>query len=210
MLHLLPARLVVFVTLTQLALLVLLGQGRLSAQEPNRVALIVRFGEDEVTTRCVEFSEQQISGYEVLLRSDLILEAKIDGQGGLACQIEDTGCPPDDCFCQCKGGDSCIYWSYWQQSEGGWRYAQIGATSHQVSDGNVEGWSWGPGSLTDAIAPPNMTFEEVCSTAGNSGSDPVASNEATVQGLLPFAGFVVVLALLGLGYLVLRRREPQS
>ncbi|RLC66222.1 MAG: hypothetical protein DRI48_05180, partial [Chloroflexi bacterium] len=41
------------------------------AQSPNRVGLVVRFGDGSLVTRCVEFSEPEISGYDVLTRSGL-------------------------------------------------------------------------------------------------------------------------------------------
>ena len=131
------------------------------AQETNRAALVVVLDGGEVVTRCVEFSEAQISGFELLNRSGLAVEAGGSNLGASVCRIEETGCPANNCFCQCAGGD-CEYWSYWHLLDGNWRYSQIGAGAYQVGDGAVEGWSWGSSSPDEAPEPPLLTFDEVC------------------------------------------------
>lgn len=123
------------------------------AQTGNRVALVVRFDDETVVTRCVTFSEAQISGYEVLDRSGLKIVADFSGMGAAICKIEDTGCSDSNCFCKSPPD----YWSYWHLDGEAWVYAQAGASGHQVSDGDVEGWSWGP-----AKPPPVIPFDEIC------------------------------------------------
>lgn len=123
------------------------------AQADNRVALVVRFDNETVVTRCVEFGEAQISGYDVLTRSGLDVVADVSGADAAICAINGTGCPADNCFCQSPPD----YWSYWHLQDGRWVYAQGGASSHQVGDGDVEGWSWGQGE-----PPPMIPFERIC------------------------------------------------
>jgi hypothetical protein len=144
------------------------GPRQVYAQEPNHVAVVVRFSEDNVVAKCVAFSEEQISGYEALRRSGLSVRAGFDAQGGTMCSIDGLGCPSDNCFCRCKGGQDCIYWSYWHRPDESWEYARVGATSHMVSDKQVEGWSWGPGTISEAIEPPEMTYDQVCDSTENS------------------------------------------
>ena len=48
------------------------------AQQSNRAGLVVRFGDGSLTTRCVEFSESTISGYDLLTRSGLNIVAAFD------------------------------------------------------------------------------------------------------------------------------------
>ena len=155
--------------------LVITNQGM--AQESNQAGIVVHLGESESLSRCVTFTEEDISGLELLERSGLATEIRVEGMGSLVCSINDTGCPANDCFCECRGGSECIYWSYWQESTEGWQYARLGASSYRVSSGEIEGWSWGPGSLTDAIAPPALTFDQICTDPMIEAS-PAESQEA--------------------------------
>lgn len=177
----------------------------LSAQEPNKAAVVVRLGEEQVTSLCVSFSEESLSGMDLLRRSGLAVENKVEGMGSLVCSIENTGCPADDCFCQCSGGDECTYWSYWRYQEEGWTYARVGATQTKVGNGGIDGWSWGPGSVTDAVAPPSVTFDQIC-TQDNEAQMAVAPEAIEGPDWQPYAVFGVVLLLLG-GIMVITRRK---
>jgi hypothetical protein len=181
-----------------------------AAQEPGRAALIVRLDEENVEARCVAFSEPQITGYELLRRSGLEMEASVQGMGALVCQIQGLGCPPGDCLCQCKGGEGCTYWSYWHQTDDEWRYAPAGASAYQVSDGSVEGWSWGPGSVAEAVAPPPLTFEEVCSGPidANASTAPAGGVGAPAWQSIAAAG--AVAAILGAGFFAIRKRDTSG
>jgi hypothetical protein len=192
---------------TLMAWLLLVGHWNVvAAQEPGRAALVVRLDDERAEARCVSFSEPQITGYELLRRSGFELEASVQGMGALVCQIEGMGCPPGDCLCQCKGGDGCTYWSYWHRTDDEWRYAPIGASAYQVEDGAVEGWSWGPGSVVEAIAPPSLTFEDVCSEAVEVSVDsaPAGTNSAPLWQTIVAAGLVA--ALFGVAFLTIRKR----
>ena len=134
----------------------------MNAQAPNKAALVIRHAEGDVQTACVTFEEPQISGLNLLSRADLDLVINVQSGGALVCKIKETGCPASDCWCQCKGGGDCIYWSYWHMLEDGWTYSQGGAAVYMIEDGSVDGWSWGPGSITEAVPPPDITFDEVC------------------------------------------------
>lgn len=158
----------------------------LAAQNPNRAALVVRSGDQQVQTACVEFSEPEISGLDLLLRSGLDVEIEAQGLGALVCSIDGTGCGAEDCWCQCKGGGDCIYWSYWLRPNGGWQYAQIGSIMTKVTSGSIQGWSWGPGAVNAAIAPPPMDFEDVC-TDGTGSDSRVTPGAAIVVTVPPTA-----------------------
>jgi hypothetical protein len=125
----------------------------LGAQADHRVALVVRFDDENVISRCISFPEDQISGYDVLDRSRLEIVADFGGMGAAICKIEDTGCPASNCFCQSPPD----FWSYWHLQDGTWAYSPAGASGYQVSDGAVEGWSWGPGE-----PPPVISFDKIC------------------------------------------------
>ena len=190
------------------ALLVLLLLAGLTsavyAQAQNRAALVVRYEDGRVETMCVAFAEEQVSGYDLLDRAGLAVEARVVGMGATVCRLGDQGCPVSDCFCHCPGGSDCLYWSYWTQEEGVWQYASIGPSLRQVSDGVVEGWSWGPGSLTDAIPPPALTFADVCTD--ETAVTPLAQvdGERNQINWLPYLVFGLLLT--GLAGLAAMRR----
>jgi len=124
------------------------------AQQANRVGLVVEHGDGSVTTRCIEFSEQEISGYDVLTRSGLNVVAAFEsGMGAAVCAVGGEGCPAESCL-TC---DVPNYWAYWHLDGGAWVYSPIGVSSYTVHDGDVEGWRWGGGDPPDVIQ-----FDQIC------------------------------------------------
>ena len=113
----------------------------------KRAGLVIHFGDGSTQTRCVSFTEQSITGEQVLQRSGLSVTLNYNlGFGGAVCSINNQGCvfpaPDCECFCQCRGA-SCEYWAYFHLTPAGWEYSSVGASSYLVTDGAVEGWSWG-------------------------------------------------------------------
>jgi len=136
------------------------------AQSPNKVGLVVRFGDSTVFTDCIEFTEAEITGEDVLDRSGLSVVKDLSyGLGAAICKIEDDGCDYEHCFCQCTGEPPCEYWAYYHldpQTQQ-WVYSGMGASWHTVQPGDVEGWSWGAGDAGGSdVEPPLLTFEELC------------------------------------------------
>ncbi|MEA3375716.1 MAG: hypothetical protein U9R72_05900 [Chloroflexota bacterium] len=150
------------------------------AQQTNRVGLVVDFGDHHIT-RCVEFSESKITGYDVLRRAGLDVVADTSNpMGVIICDINDTsGCPPSNCFCECQGSP-CVYWAYYRLVGGSWQYSQLGASSQKVGHGAVEGWAWGEGSLNSSGAkPPLKTFDEICAPPTNTPAPPTSTPKPT-------------------------------
>jgi hypothetical protein len=174
----------------------------LAAQDDNRAAVVVDYGDGRTAARCVAFSEPAISGLEALSRSGLAVENEVQAGGAAVCRIDGVGCAVDDCFCACRGGGECRYWSYWQLRDGAWQYAVAGAGQSRVVDGAIEGWVWGAGSVTEAPPPPIVSFDEVCSGAVVAAPSPAAPTVAWSS----YALFAGVLLLLGGLALVARRR----
>lgn len=141
-----------FAGLVILLLTMLAGSAVTRAQSPNRVALVVHM-DGVIHTRCVNFDEPEISGYEVLARSGLAITAAFGPTGVAICAIEGTGCPAESCLL-CAAPN---YWSYWRLAGEQWLYSQLGAGATTVRHGDVEGWSWGRGS-----PPPLFSFEQIC------------------------------------------------
>ena len=202
--------LVMCVTVTvAVASLLACATGPAMAQTLRRAALIVQFSDGSYVTRCVSFSEESITGLELLTRSGL----QVSLWGGAVCRIEEQGCdyPAQACFCQCKGS-TCQYWSYWHwradagatsPGQGAWTYAQIGSGDYRVQDGAIEAWLWG-----DARNPPAaLSFAEVCGAATGTpaatAGEPVQSVELTQY--VVFAGMAIALVA-GFWLLRVRRR----
>jgi hypothetical protein len=173
----------VWPTLVSGAILVaLLSAAAIQADGPNQVGLIVVHRDGDVVTRCIEFDEDELSGYDVLDRSGLDLNIEPSGGMGVTvCRIDNEGCsfPQEPCFCQCLGGGTdCIYWSYWQLRGSNWQYSGTGASSHSAGHGDVEGWVWGLGTASEAAPPPVIPFAEICALPT---STPVPTDTGTPE-----------------------------
>lgn len=121
--------------------------------------LIVDFGDGRARFERV-LIEAGASGVDLLRDAGLGVEF---GSGGLVCRVGGVGCPADDCFCHCEDMDDCRYWSYHlgdPETDGGWRFADVGAEGRRLADGDIDAWVWGGGwqpitatrGLRDALA----------------------------------------------------------
>ena len=165
------ARYIVAIT----ALIAALGIGlaalivRTSAQTHlNHAAVIVQMKDGGIATRCVAFSESEITGYDLLRRAQM--PVIVDVSNGISvCKIGPTsGCnyPAQKCFCDCQDlNGTCIYWMYYYQDKGQWKYAALGAGSQKVKDGDVNGWVYGAGTTTGGAFPPVISYEQICDAA---------------------------------------------
>jgi hypothetical protein len=140
---------------------------------PHRAGLVVVHGDGSTTSTCVTFSEESISGAELLRRSGLgVTLGAYGGLGYGVCAIGGGGCPAgQDCFCECRGSP-CAYWVYSHLgSDGSWAISGVGASGWEVGDGDVDGWVWGDGSA----APPAVAFEQICPSQGAGPAEPTAA-----------------------------------
>ena len=149
---------------------------------PNRAALVVVHGDGRVVTRCVAFVEAQITGLELVQRTDLDLNLEASGMGATICRLDGEGCtyPQQSCFCQCEG-ENCVYWSYWHSQAGAWVYSNLGAANSVVAPGALEGWVWGAGTVDTAQSPPTLTFDAICA-APTATSTPTHTVMPTLTG----------------------------
>lgn len=166
------------------------GAVPIAADQPNQVGLVMQFSDDKVITRCVEFDEAEISGYEVLIRAGLDVVANYDSGVGMAiCALDGLGCPASDCFCECKGSP-CRYWIYYHLSNGQWVYSSLGAGAYNVRDGDVEGWVWGVSTQQGGAQPPAISFDQICTPAATDTPvppTPTSVPPTTTPTLLPSA-----------------------
>jgi len=158
-----------------------------AAQVPHHAALIVDFGDGRVVGRVVSFAGETISGVELLQQSGLDVAVMVNLGGGAAlCAVEGVGCAPtpQECFCQCRG-NPCRYWGYFHLQDGTWVYAGMGAASHILYDGDVDGWIWGDGRT----APPLLTWDQIW--ALNGAAPPASPSPAPSAAPLPTATAVL-------------------
>ncbi|MEX2159663.1 MAG: hypothetical protein WEB04_09710 [Dehalococcoidia bacterium] len=152
------------ITLWGLVVLVvasLIGSGSTSAQGTHHAAIVIDFGGGQLTSSCVPFAEDEISGADLLRRSgaSVVFTGFGGGLGAGVCEIDGQGCnDPGDCFCQCRGAD-CHYWSYWTLQDGAWHFQNVGAGQRDVHDGDADAWVWG-----DRRTPPDadLGYGDVC------------------------------------------------
>lgn len=146
----------------------------------NRAGLVVRFGDGSVLTRCVSFGEPSITGVELLVRSGFpVVIDPSSSIGAGVCKIGPEGCDHGrSCFCQCEGS-TCAYWQYFHldAGRGAWRYSNVGAALYPVTDGAVEGWSWG-----NNVAPPVVPLDRICAAGGASGATSAPATTRTQEG----------------------------
>lgn len=146
--------LLVFLLLTFAGWVILPAQ----AEDENHVGLVVQFDDSTISTYCVSFSEDSISGYDVLHKAfGDGLEVSFDSMGAVICRINGVGCPIDDCWCDFPPN----YWSYWHMANNSWSYSQLGTSLYNVQNGSVEGYRWGGGSPPAAI----YSIDEICQLA---------------------------------------------
>lgn len=173
----LPARVAV-VVICMLLLSVARGLTA-SADDINVAGLVVDYGDGRISYVWVPFTEDEISGVELLQRSGLdIVTVGFGGMGEAICQVDDTGCPVDVCrkrLCQTSDPES-PFWRYSRQtSSGEWEFVALGASATKVRDGDIDAWSW---TGTD----PNLPALTMNELARRAGADPsmLENNEDVV------------------------------
>jgi len=176
------ARICIFVPILALAAVLV---APVQAQEPDlhQAGLVVVHGDGRVVTSCVAFSEESISGVELLRRAGLtVTVGAYAGLGYGVCEIEGEGCPAGQpCFCQCEGSP-CAYWAYsHRRPDGSWAISGVGASGWQVHDGDVDGWVWGDGST----APLAVAFEELCPPEGDLPAEPTTASQPVSTTITP-------------------------
>ncbi|NTW04313.1 MAG: hypothetical protein HGA19_24125 [Oscillochloris sp.] len=157
-----------------------------------QAGLMVSFSDGTTHTACIDLGDDgEATGEEVLRKAGLTLITAYDASAGTAvCKIENTGCdyPTTSCFCQCTlaPGETCSYWAYYHLSDSGWAMSSLGAASYTVHSGEVEGWSWGSGGVESGVAPPSVTFSEICvpTATATATSTPTTAPTATATATL--------------------------
>lgn len=140
------------------------------AADSHVAGLIIDYGDGRISYAWVPFSEDEISGIELLERSGLdLVTVGFGGMGDAVCQIDDTGCPVGDCrqrLCQTSDPES-PFWRYSRQTAPGeWSFVATGVSGSKVHDGDIDAWSW---TGTEAELPA-MTMDQLADLAGADAS----------------------------------------
>ena len=121
---------------------------------------------------CVALPDGSVTGIELIeLASEQHgLQYRLGYGGNVVCQLAGVGYDSDECL---KSGPE--FWGYWRgNGSGGWDWSSTGGHATTVTDGDVEGWSWGTGNDgASHPAPPDTTFVSVCGkpSGGGDGGD---------------------------------------
>jgi len=128
-----------------------------------RVGVVVQGPDGLPQPFCVSLAPGA-TGLDALEATSLPLISERGPLGATVCRIGETGCAPpgEHCFCQCEGGPSCAYWSYFGLQNGAWQYRVSGPASVTLADGAVEGWWWRDDAQPGAIPPPALAFDALC------------------------------------------------
>lgn len=176
----LRSRLASLVALGALSVVPLIGSAQVArAAGTHRAAVIVE-GDGQTHRVVVEFTEDSISGIELLRRAgaDPVVYS-YSGIGGAVCRLYGVG---RDAGPDCLGGTGgdARYWAYFRAPAGAtaFRYASVGGGSTTVRDGDVEGWRYGTGAAPTyasidtilGVAPPPTVPPSTIAVAPSGGS----------------------------------------
>lgn len=172
-----------------LAVLLVLFAAPARAEETGggRAGVVIDFGGGAVHTACVDLGpDGQATGEEVLAAAGFSLLIEYSPMGGAVCKIDTQGCnyPDQACWCQCMSSP-CLYWAYNHWQDGQWVYSTTGASAYTVHAGDVEGWAWGAGTMSQGAAPPLRTFGEICPAAQQSTPPATSAPTATPSPTAP-------------------------
>lgn len=197
---------------------VVLLTGTAWAQSPNVAGLIVDYGDGRVSYAVVPFSEDRVNGIDLIERSGLdLVSVGFGGLGDAVCQIDDTGCPVEDCrsrMCQTADQES-PFWQFSKLSdEGEWQFVATGGSGAHIQDGDIYAWSW-TGTDPDL---PVLSMDELADRAGGDlesldDSQALLRTEGGETGgdddqTIGYASIALVAGIVLLaGFLVLRARR---
>jgi hypothetical protein len=180
-----------------------------AAAGQHHAALVIEHGDGSVTTRCVAFDTDTITGQQLLDASGIKWTGKTFSFGEAICALD--GEPAS--FAQCPAADK--YWALFDAKAGGsWQMASVGISDLKLSDGDAEGLHFVPASETNPGEPPSPAT--VCSAAAASAVQaspaPASSASSSSSGINPgiLVALAVTLGLVGLAtFRILRGRRTK-
>jgi hypothetical protein len=170
--------LVVFVALALVPVGVTVAAPPACAAAAHHAALIVDTGSGPARQFCVGFSEETITGKDVLDRAGVDPVYRSYGANGVAvCSLLGVGRDADHCL---ESGNN---WAYFRATGGAtaFSYSNVGVSSATVHDGDVEGWKWEAAPMPPPFAPAS----QVCPASSPSPSPPETAPAGRVTNSTP-------------------------
>lgn len=129
-----------------------------AAAGSHHAALVVEHADGSVTTRCVAFDEDQITGAQLLNSSGIAWSGQtFGGFGDAVCALD--GEPVS--YADCLGKDR--YWAVFvARTEGPWQLAIVGISTMTLHDGDAEGFRYVP---TSGVPDAPVSAAGVCAAA---------------------------------------------
>jgi hypothetical protein len=143
--------------------------GCAQASSLHRAALVVEHGGGAVVTVCVPFTEDSITGDQLLARSQVqYATADYGGTGKAVCQVDHEPAQyPPSCWTA-----SSPYWAmYVSRGGGSWTFSSLGISSQTFQDGDAEGFRYE--GQSDNSLPPSP--QGVCPVATSPTAAPVTT-----------------------------------
>jgi iron complex transport system substrate-binding protein len=129
------------------------------------VGVVIQGPGGQPQTYCVTLAGENPTGADAIQATGLDVITESSSRGQTVCRIDSVGCtlPDENCFCQCEGGPTCAYWSYFRLTDQDtWAYSPIGAASTKLTNGDVEGWWWRDSGNPESKPLPVIPFETIC------------------------------------------------
>jgi hypothetical protein len=121
------------------------------------VALVITYSDGTTHTEIVTVPTDATTA-DVLSAADVPVGMFDGGWGPAVCNINDDGCPTDDCFC-----DAEHFWAYYHLVGDAWEGSAVGVGGYTPGDRSVEGFAWSgfDASYNPTVQPPVKTFDEI-------------------------------------------------
>lgn len=183
---------------------------------PPAAGLVVDYGDGRIAWAVVRFDGDEIDGVTLLNESGHDVVTISSGALGQAiCQIDDTGCPPDECrrrLCQTTDRTS-PYWQFHRyDGQGGWATMTTGASGAHVRPGDVYLWAWTGTTPTTPPTSLDAILARLDLPAAPGGVwELVAGELPAPTATLPVTAIAGVTAVIAISTgLVIRQRHAQA
>lgn len=149
--------LIVILTLILVAVIAAPALAQTPAPSTKQVGLVIAFPDG---TRHIEIVTVPTAAttFEVLEAADIDLASQSTQFGPAICNINGTGCPAEDCFCNAEE-----YWAYYHLANGQWASASEGVGTFVPANRAVEGFAWSgfDANFNPLVQPPVLTFDQI-------------------------------------------------
>ncbi|MCP4167425.1 MAG: PEP-CTERM sorting domain-containing protein [Chloroflexi bacterium] len=147
----------VFIILLVLLSILLASTAYAQGNGTKQVALVISYSDGTTYTEIVTVPSDA-STTVVLESADVPVGMFDAGWGPAVCNINNDGCPTDDCFCNPE-----MYWAYFNLKGDTWESSAVGVGNHTPADRAVEGFAWSgfDQDFNPTVEPPVKTFDEI-------------------------------------------------